>query len=516
MAVQQESRVKKTLLNARVNLIFYALSLFVSFFTRKIFLDKLGVDFVGLTTTLQNLLGFLNLAELGIGSAIGYVLYKPIFDKDESKLNEIISVFGYIYRWIGFVIVGAGVILSAFLPLIFKDISIDLSVVYYVYYSFLTSSLLGYFVNYKQTLLGADQKNYVVAGYLQTTVILKTILQAALAYYTQNYFIWATNEIIFGVIFSIILNWKIAKTYPWLKSDIALGKGLLKKYPEIFKYTRQLFVHKIGGVVQSQITPIFIYVFASLSTVALYGNYMMIINKLNMLISQLLGSSYASVGNLIAEGNTEKSLKIFWELVAIRFFVAGVITFSVYLLIDPFITIWLGNEFVLNESILILICINLFISMTRGATDAFKYGYGLFSDIWAPIAESIIFVTVALVGGYIWGFEGVLLGSIVSMLVIVWGWHPIFLFNKGFKYSILSYFISFVKHLLVFLFCCVGVLWFIRRFVCFIEITSGFISWILYSSIGISLFSIIYLFALYLTSTGMKSSMSRLKGRKNN
>lgn len=118
---QQESRVKKTLLNARVNLVFYFLTLILSFFSRKIFLNSLGADFVGLTGTLQNLLGFLNLAELGISSAIGYVLYKPIFDRDQTKITEIISVMGYLYRWIGLIILGLGIILSFFLPLIFPD-----------------------------------------------------------------------------------------------------------------------------------------------------------------------------------------------------------------------------------------------------------------------------------------------------------------------------------------------------------------------------------------------------------
>ena len=113
-----ESRVSKSLLNARINLIFYLLTLLLSFFSRKIFLDTLGADFVGLTGTLQNLLGFLNLAELGIGASIGYVLYKPLFDKNQEKVNEIISVFGYLYRNIGLVILVTGIILSCFLPLI--------------------------------------------------------------------------------------------------------------------------------------------------------------------------------------------------------------------------------------------------------------------------------------------------------------------------------------------------------------------------------------------------------------
>ena len=112
----KESRVKKSLLNARVNLIFYVLILIISFFSRKVFLNCLGADFVGLTGTLMNLLNFLNLAELGISTAIGYVLYKPIFEHDEARINEIISVLGYMYRWIGRIIIAAGLLLSCFLP----------------------------------------------------------------------------------------------------------------------------------------------------------------------------------------------------------------------------------------------------------------------------------------------------------------------------------------------------------------------------------------------------------------
>ena len=113
---ETDSRVKKSMLNARVNLIFYFIILGLSFFSRKIFLNTLGADFVGFTGALQNLLGFLNLAELGIATAIGYVLYKPLFDHDRQKINEVVSVLGYLYRWIGIIILVVGLILSAFLP----------------------------------------------------------------------------------------------------------------------------------------------------------------------------------------------------------------------------------------------------------------------------------------------------------------------------------------------------------------------------------------------------------------
>ena len=146
----EESRVKKSLLNARVNLIFYVLILLISFFSRKIFLNCLGADFVGLTGTLMSLLNFLNLAELGISTAIGYVLYKPIFEHDETRINEIISVLGYMYRWIGRIIIAAGVALSCFLPVIFPSTGFSYGIIYFAYYSFLASSLIGYFANYRQ------------------------------------------------------------------------------------------------------------------------------------------------------------------------------------------------------------------------------------------------------------------------------------------------------------------------------------------------------------------------------
>lgn len=284
----QESRVKKSLLNARVNLIFYFLTLALSFFSRKIFLDCLGADFVGLTGTLQNLLGFLNLAELGIGSAIGYVLYKPLFDHDETKINEIISVFGYLYRWIGFLILGAGLVLACFLPFIFPDTQFDFGLIFFAYFSFLASSLIGYFANYKQTLLGADQKNYLVTAYFQTANIIKVLIQLVSAYYTGSYYLWVIIELVFGILYSFILNWKVNQVYPWLKSEVKQGKLLFKKYPEVMKYTKQLFVHKIAGFSQWQTTPFLIYAFVSLQIVAYYGNYTIITEKINNLISNFL------------------------------------------------------------------------------------------------------------------------------------------------------------------------------------------------------------------------------------
>lgn len=507
---QQESRVKKSLLNARVNLIFYFLTLVLSFFSRKIFLDTLGADFVGLTGTLQNLLGFLNLAELGIGSAIGYVLYKPLFNHDEAKINEIISVFGYLYRWIGFIILGAGIILACFLPLIFPDTQFEMGIIFFAYFGFLISSLIGYFANYKQTLLGADQKNYVVTAYFQTATIIKTLIQMASAYYTGSYYLWVAIELTFGIIYSFILNWKINQVYPWLRSEVRLGKQLFKKYPEVMKYTKQLFVHRISTFVQFQTTPFLIYAFVSLQTVAYYGNYTIITDKVSQLLNNLLNSTGAGVGNLIAEGNKKKIEQIFWELISVRFFVTAVLIFSIYQLLPAFISLWIGDQYILTNSVLILLLLSFFIGMTRGATDQFLYGYGLFYDTWAPVVESVIYITVAIIGGSVWGLEGVLLGGIVSSALIIGVWKPYFLFSKGFELPVWKYW----RGIFIYIFLTIVSFFFVGKGIhLFMESdfpTENWGHWILYALIVTSVFVLFHFLLFYFCVKEMRTFINRI------
>lgn len=440
----QESRIKKSLLNARVNLIFYILALLLSFFSRKIFLNYLGADFMGMTNTLYDLLEFLNLAELGIGSAIGYVLYKPLFERNESEITKIISVLGYIYKQIGVVILCAGCILSLFLPIIFPNNVFDLKVIYFTFYAYLTSSLITYFANYKMTLLAADQRNYVTTAYFQTTMLVRTLLQMGIIYYTANYYLWILIELFSNIARSIVLNWKIKQTYPWLKSEVKQGKKLLKSYPKVIKYTKQLFVHKIASFVHFHTTPLLIYAFVSLETVAFYGNYTIIISRISQLLNTVWGSTEAGVGSLIAEGDTSKIHRIFWELFSIRFLIAGIVSFAIFHLAEPFITLWLGKQYVLPHNILWLIILSAFIGYSRGVTEQFLFGYGLFNDTWAPITEICINLTTAIIGGALWGLPGVLLGGIVSLSIIAGIWKPYFLFKCGlntkFRYYLIGYF----------------------------------------------------------------------------
>lgn len=504
-----ESRVKKSFLNARVNVFFYCVTLILSFFSRKLFLDMLGANFVGLTGTLQNLLGFLNLAELGIGTSIGYVLYKPIYEKDQSKINEIISVFGYLYRKIGLIILIVGFFLSCFLTLIFRHTVFSFPLIYFTFYGFLVSSLFGYFVNYRQVLLGADQRNYIVTGYYQSILIIKTLIQMGAAYYTQNYYLWVIIELSFNILYSFILNWRIDKEYPWLKSCIRLGK---EKYPEnkiIITKAKQLFVHVLAGTARNQFLPFLVYAFVSLKAVAYYGNYMLIISKVNMLVNNFLGSTGAGVGSLIAENDSKKIQRVFWELTSLRFMIAGLLTYALYSLINPFIALWLGKEYILSDTILIIILGNFFISQFRGTNDQFIFGYGLFQDTWAPVVTLLITLVVALAGGYFWGLPGVLLGDIASSITIISIWKPYFLYKEGFHLPVRLYWLHIFKYGAVLTVSWIGT-WLITSLLPFASDPSeGYVKWILYALYQVSLFTVLLVFLMFFVSEGVRDLWSR-------
>ena len=432
-------RVHKSVLNAEVNLIFYFITLVLAFFSRKIFLDCLGAEFIGLTGTLGNILGYLNLAELGITACIGYFLFKPLQTNNRQEIQDILSLLGYLYNWIGIIILTGGIIISIFFPLIFAKAELGLGIIYFAYYSFMGSSLIGYFINYRQILLTADQKNYLVAIYFHSANIMKIILQIFLAYTYQNLYIWVGVEFLFGIFGCIILNWKINREYPWLNVDKSRGRTLLKQYPEIITKTRQVFIHRIKDFFLIKSDELFIFLFVSLKMVAYYGNYMIITSKLISLFSSITGSVGASIGNLVAEGDKAKMIRVFWEYTTIQHTIANTICFSLYAFIEPFISHWLGAEYIMDHKILILLIIFLYISNSRGSVDAFNYAHGLYADVWSAWAELIINISITIICGLKWGILGILLGKITSLVAIVVIWKPYYLFSEGFKESVCIY-----------------------------------------------------------------------------
>ena len=506
--MNKESRVHKSVLNAEVNLIFYFITIFLAFFSRKAFLDCLGVEFIGLVGTLGSILGYLNLAELGIVNCISFLLFKPLQSGNKQEINEIVSVLGFLYNWIGFFIFIAAIVVSLFFPIIFSATDISLGIVYFSFYSFLGSSLIGYFINYRQIVLTADQKNYLVAIYLQSATVIKIIVQLLLAYVYSNLYLWSAVEFLFGIVGCIILNWKIDKVYPWLKTEKRYGRQYLKKYPQILVNTKQIFIHKIKDFVLQKSDELFVFAFVSLKMVAFYGNYILIVTKLTSLFTSVFGSVGASIGNLIAEGDHNKIMKIFWEILTLQHVIAGVLGFFILSYLEPIIFLWLGREYILDHRILILLVIYVYISASRQAVDSFNHAYGHYADIWAAWVELIINVSITVFAGIKWGILGILLGKIVSLIVIAVIWKPVYLFTSGFKLSVFSYWKGALRNYLVSILSFWGTIFLMR----FIEINPYEGLWFLceHAFITLILFVFFEISASLLIARGGKDSFGRI------
>ena len=512
--MNKESRVHKSLLNARIGIIYYIAFILLSFFSRKTFLECLGADFLGLSGTLVNILGMLSLAEMGVGAAVAYNLYKPLEEGNRERIEELVSVFGFLYRRIGIFILGASLILACFIPLIFKNTFFPLGLIYFAFFTTLLSSLFSYFLNYRQIILTADQRGYVVTVYLQGTMFIKVLLQMAVAYYTGNYYIWLLLEIVYGVASCLVLNWKISKVYPWLDANVSKGRIAYPANKQLMTFTRQVFVHKIKDFFLRQSDQILIFAFVSLKMVAYYGNYTLVVSRISGVFSAVLGSFNAGVGNLIAEGNRERLLSVFWELVSVQFIVAGFLVFSVYNLIEPFITLWIGAEYVLDKSILILMMINVMISHTRTAVDIFNSGYGHYADTWSAWVEGGLNIGVALALAPFLGICGIILGQIVSLCLIVVLWKPYYLFHDGFNISVWHYWKNIIKYYFI-LFGCMGFGTWIFHLIPLNEYES-FVLWSAKAFVTIVPFTLFYVSVLYIANKGTRDLIHRIAFMVNN
>jgi O-antigen/teichoic acid export membrane protein len=322
-------------------------------------------------------------------------------------------------------------------------------------------------------------------------------------------YVWVIIEFLFSLIGCIILNLKINNEYPWLKVNKSRGKSLLKQYPEIIAKTKQVFVHRIKDFVLVKSDELFIFLFVSLKMVAYYGNYIIIISKLISLFSAITGSVGASVGNLVAEGDKERMLKVFWELTTIQHTIAAILSFSLYCLLEPFVSHWLGPEYIMDHKILILLIIYIYITNSRNSIDNFNHSYGLYADVWSAWVELFINIFVTIVCGLQWGIAGILLGKITSLIPIVVIWKPYYLFTYGFKKSVLIYWKAVIRNYAISCFAFVTSLLTIQLIP--INPYHSFSQWLLYSISCMAIFLTYDLAATIICAKGAKNSIYRIK-----
>ena len=437
-------------LNSLKNAIFnFGNSLIVNvlkFISRIVFVKYLSSTYLGINGLLSNVLGILALAELGVGTAIGYSLYKPLADNDTKKCNSLMKFYRKAYRIIALVVLIFGIVLLPFLPWFIKDTSgIDNLSLYYLI--FLGNMVIGYLFSYKRTLIIADQKNYKITPFITFFNILTTILQIISLIIFKNYTIYLLIQSVCVIFENIVINMYINKQYPYLKNLDRANKLAKEELGEITTNIKALMAHKVGSYVLNATDNLVISKFIGIVTVGIYSNYVLIHSAISNFIYVFVSNSTASLGNLIAEKDTEKIKRVFYEMNFIVYFLYGVSAICLLFLFNPFIQFVFGKKYLLDFYVVLLIVINYYLVGINQVPIIFQSAAGVYKyDKFVPLIEAFtnLFISVLLVH-YI-GLSGILLGTLISYclpLII----KPFVVFKYVLQDKVGNYFKDFVKQM---------------------------------------------------------------------
>ena len=443
-------RTKKSFRNITISMINSIINIIISLIAQKVFLNTLGESYLGLNGIFSNVLSILAVAELGIGTAIIYKMYKPIEESNKKYLSQLMNFYKKCYTIIIAVMVAIIFLILPFLKGILGDISVIKENVYILYLMFSLDIIISYMLSYKKSILFADQKEYISTlvhiGYL----IIMNTLQIIFLIKTGQYIIYLLIKIFSRLIENIVVSVIVNKKYPYLKEN---KKEILKQEErkDITKRVKALFVHKIAGFVVTGTDTILIsYFLGGLVTVGYYSNYMLIISSVTTVFNQVFISMTSSVGNLLVTETEKKKLEVFNKIQFLNFWIFSFASICLFCLIEPFITLWIGEKYLLSKFVLICLVLNFFMQGMRRTMMSFKEAAGIFyEDRIIPIIESIINLVASIIFLKIFGLPGVMLGTITSTLIVFLYSYPKYVYQKLFGKKGIYYIKEIAKYLII-------------------------------------------------------------------
>lgn len=415
----------------------------LKFIVRMVFVKILPIEYLGVNGLFTNVLAMLSLAELGIGPAIVYSLYKPLAYGDKETVKSIMRLFKKVYIAVGGIILVLGLALFPFLDNFIKN-GQSVPQVHYFYLVFLLNTVVSYLWTYKRSLLIADQKQYVVNIYQAAVQVLIAVLQIIFLLIFKDYWCF----IILMLLGTVLENFSIArradKEYLYL-NETAEALDLDIKH-QIVKNTKAMICHKIGGMVVFSSSNLVLSKFAGLAAVGLYSNYYMVIAALNTLAGKFFESITASIGNLMVLEESSKKIKAFKITEFITALQAAICFCGLSVLFNPFVELWVGKAYLFSETVVTAMAFSFYLTYMRKAVLMFRDASGLYwNDRYKPLAESVINLSASVYLTIHYGVIGVVVGSIISTLLTCFWVEPYVLFNNSIDIKLKDYFIDYLK-----------------------------------------------------------------------
>lgn len=429
-------RSTNSIKNAITAMISNIVTILIGIVSQAVFIKTLGAEYLGINGLFTNIVSMLGIVELGIGSAIIYNLYEPIAKDDKEKIKSLMNFYKKSYRAIAVIVFIIGIMIIPFLGNIVGTVSIDINIEF-VYMLFIIDVVASYLLTYKRSILYANQKTYITnlvhIGYL----VIMNLIQIIILLVSKGYIAYLIIKIICRLLENIVITIIANKKYPYI-TEKKVEKIDKETTGDIVKKVKGLIFHKIGSFAVLGTDNIIISKFLGVVTVGLYSNYNMIIQAVSNLFLQIFDSLTASVGNLLVEKNQEKSYDIYRNMLMVNSILFTFAATEIICLIEPFIKVWIGEQYILSKTVLIILVINFYIQGMRKTCLVFKMAAGVFhEDRFFALIEAVVNIVASVVLVKFLGLPGVFLGTIISALPILLISYPKYvykpLFNKSFS-----------------------------------------------------------------------------------
>lgn len=438
--------------NATRNMLFGSIlkiyQIAVPFLMRTAMIYLLGIEYLGLNSLFTSILQVLNLAELGVGSAMIFSMYKPIAENDQIIICALMKLYRNYYRIIGLIILLVGCMLIPFLPYLIKsDVPVNINI-YILYLMNLFATVLTYWLfAYKNSILQAHQRNDIGSKITIITDTIKYVLQITVLVVFHNYYYFVIVILFTQVITNIITAYIANKLYPQYKPMGSLDKDERKK---INRRIRDLFTSKIGTVVVNSSDTIVISAFLGLTMLAIYQNYFYIITAVLGLVSIIFASCTAGIGNSLVVESERKNYNDLKKLTFIIAWLAGWCTVCLLCLFQPFMKIWVGKDLMLSFPVVICLCIYFFMYEINQLLNLYKDAAGMWhEDRFRPLVTALTNLVLNLILVNFIGIYGVVLSTVISMLFVGMPWLLYNLFTVVFKIHAKRYILRLLQYVAI-------------------------------------------------------------------
>ena len=430
-------RVANVLRNSIYAMTLYVVLAVLGILIRQAFTRHLPIELLGLEGLFTNVIALLSIAELGISTVVSYGLYREIATKNEDEVNMLMSIYRYIYLIIGTLVALIGIILFFFLPWIVRDNSIDWHYVQFVYVIQICTVLSTYFLAYRRTLFTADQKDYICVRIDLVCSFAANLIKFAAIIVWESYTMYALSALGFNILANLIISHRLGREYPFLHTVRVTIQDLRQR--KFFVDIKNFLIHKLSYLVYFGTDSIIISSFLGLRTAGLVANYVLLCDGVYKLLYKMLQGIIPSVANLVYTDDREKTYRVYRMLDFGYFLMGGYIACIYFIVLQPFVALFFGAEFLLNDAYVMALAINVFLGMQFENAYNFRSTHGVFeNDRGYMVLSAVTNLILSMILVQHLGVVGVMIGTIAGLGFIVYG-RVQFVFRVIFQRSMKAY-----------------------------------------------------------------------------